>query len=180
MTPEQFKTLRAQSGLSQGGLADKLGVTRATVNRWETGALPVAAYVTPELMLDVTAEANVTPETVTLPERKGRNVTPVPDLSKLTPWVVSDGLTKRDFKAFQLDETKWQVCGHRVVSALIPDPIAYNPPDWAGWRAILTQSGQVYDYETGARLTPFGVTPRPQPPPPGSRQQLDKKYRRAA
>ena len=41
MTAEQFKTLRARLGLTQAELAEKLGVERNTVNRWEMGLLPI-------------------------------------------------------------------------------------------------------------------------------------------
>lgn len=85
MDAAQFKALRERTGLSQGGLADKLGVTRATINRWETGVSPVADYVTPELMGDVTAEANVTPGPVTSVTPGQTDVTPI-DVSKLVPW----------------------------------------------------------------------------------------------
>lgn len=37
MSPAELKTLRAELGLSQQALADQLGVTRNTVNRWEMG-----------------------------------------------------------------------------------------------------------------------------------------------
>ncbi len=180
MDAEQFKALRAQSGLSQGGLADKLGVTRATINRWETGATSVADYVTRELMLDVTSEANVTPQPVTSKAVRSANVTPAIDLSKLTPWTKPLGLVERNFDGpgFHL-RPGWQRCAWRVVSAKIPDPIPYDAPSWAGWRGVLTKSGRVFDYETGREMKPLGVVPRPVGPAPGSRQQLDKKYRRA-
>ncbi len=175
MTADEFKALRARSGLSQGGLADKLGVTRATVNRWETGAVPVAAFVTSELMLDVTAEAKVTPDPVTSVAVRSTNVTLALDLSKLTPWIIPPGIEKRTLPIYP----GWQVCGHRVVHDTIPDPIPYDAPTWAGWRGILTSSGRVYDYETGKPMKPLNFGPRPDGPAPGSRQ-IDKTYKRRA
>lgn len=38
MLPEQIYTLRRRQGLSQEQLAEKLGVSRQTVSKWETGA----------------------------------------------------------------------------------------------------------------------------------------------
>ena len=37
----ELKALRARLGLTQAELADKLGVERNTVNRWEMGLLPI-------------------------------------------------------------------------------------------------------------------------------------------
>lgn len=48
MTPEQFKEIRANLGLSQQAMADRLKVHRVTVARWETGkrAIPnTVAYL---------------------------------------------------------------------------------------------------------------------------------------
>lgn len=41
MTNEELKAKRAELGLSQQALADKLGVSRNTVARWEMGSVPV-------------------------------------------------------------------------------------------------------------------------------------------
>jgi DNA-binding XRE family transcriptional regulator len=41
MTPDQLKAFRARLGLTQAQLAEKLGVERNTVNRWEMGLLPI-------------------------------------------------------------------------------------------------------------------------------------------
>lgn len=45
MTPTQLKQLRATLGLSQQALAEKLGVTRNTVTRWEMGLYPISAPI---------------------------------------------------------------------------------------------------------------------------------------
>jgi transcriptional regulator with XRE-family HTH domain len=37
MTTEELKTLRDRLGLTQGELAEKLGVARNTITRWEMG-----------------------------------------------------------------------------------------------------------------------------------------------
>lgn len=42
MTPSDLKTLRAKLGLSQQALADRLGVARNTVTRWEMGLHPIS------------------------------------------------------------------------------------------------------------------------------------------
>lgn len=38
MTPAEYKTLREKLGLTQAGLAARLGVTRKTINARENGA----------------------------------------------------------------------------------------------------------------------------------------------
>ena len=48
MKPQQCKALRASAGLTQQGLADKLGVARETVARYETGERNIS---TPMAML---------------------------------------------------------------------------------------------------------------------------------
>jgi len=45
MTPDQLKSIRATLGLSQQSLADQLGVSRNTVNRWEMGVHPISPLV---------------------------------------------------------------------------------------------------------------------------------------
>jgi len=37
LTPERIKELRKAMGLSQEGLARELGISAATINRWEKG-----------------------------------------------------------------------------------------------------------------------------------------------
>jgi transcriptional regulator with XRE-family HTH domain len=41
MTPAQLKRRRASLGWSQTRLAEALGVTRNTINRWEMGVHPI-------------------------------------------------------------------------------------------------------------------------------------------
>lgn len=41
MTAEKYKALREKLGLTQAGLAARLGVTRKTVNSRETGAVRI-------------------------------------------------------------------------------------------------------------------------------------------
>jgi DNA-binding XRE family transcriptional regulator len=43
MTPEQYRIARKHLGLTQGRLADILGVTRKTVNSREAGSAPITA-----------------------------------------------------------------------------------------------------------------------------------------
>ena len=43
MTPQEYKTARRELGLTQGQLAEVLGVTRATVNRRESAGGTVTA-----------------------------------------------------------------------------------------------------------------------------------------
>jgi transcriptional regulator with XRE-family HTH domain len=42
MSPADLKTLRASIGWSQQRLADEIGVTRNTINRWEMGLHPIS------------------------------------------------------------------------------------------------------------------------------------------
>tara|TARA_B100000519_G_C14231416_1_gene432563 strand:+ start:1366 stop:1539 length:174 start_codon:yes stop_codon:yes gene_type:complete len=41
MTPDQYKQIRRKLSLTQAGLARILGVTRATINRRETGQVAI-------------------------------------------------------------------------------------------------------------------------------------------
>lgn len=41
MTPAQLHSLRTNLGWSQTRLAEELGVTRSTINKWEMGLHPV-------------------------------------------------------------------------------------------------------------------------------------------
>jgi DNA-binding transcriptional regulator YdaS (Cro superfamily) len=45
MTPAEFRAALKTLGLRQSWLAERLGVSVSTVNRWATGAVPVAPYV---------------------------------------------------------------------------------------------------------------------------------------
>ena len=46
MICDTIKALREKTGLSQSGLAKKLGVTRSAVNAWEMGlSVPTAQYL---------------------------------------------------------------------------------------------------------------------------------------
>jgi DNA-binding transcriptional regulator YiaG len=55
MTPAEVKTCRNELGLTQAQLADRLGITRNTVARWEMGMHPVSAPI--ELLLKTLAAA---------------------------------------------------------------------------------------------------------------------------
>lgn len=46
MIGDTIRSLREQAGYSQSGLAKKLGVTRSSVNAWESGlSAPTAVYI---------------------------------------------------------------------------------------------------------------------------------------
>ena len=46
MVCDTIKSLRETAGLSQSALAKRLGVTRSSVNAWETGlSIPTAQYI---------------------------------------------------------------------------------------------------------------------------------------
>lgn len=44
LTPDDLKALRAARGLSQRALADLIGVSRNTINRWEMGLHPIPKW----------------------------------------------------------------------------------------------------------------------------------------
>lgn len=43
MTPAELRVVREACGLSVAWLADRIGVANKTVNRYETGAIPISA-----------------------------------------------------------------------------------------------------------------------------------------
>jgi transcriptional regulator with XRE-family HTH domain len=45
MTGKELKEWRRKQGLSQEGLAQRLGVIRLTVARWETGARAIPSFL---------------------------------------------------------------------------------------------------------------------------------------
>jgi transcriptional regulator with XRE-family HTH domain len=45
MTPIQLRTARRSLGLSQSGLAERLGVDVMTISRWERGASSIPPYL---------------------------------------------------------------------------------------------------------------------------------------
>ena len=45
MTPEEFRELRKQMGMSQEDVAGALGVRGVTVCRWEKGTAPIAKAI---------------------------------------------------------------------------------------------------------------------------------------
>jgi transcriptional regulator with XRE-family HTH domain len=51
MTAPEFRTALAALGLRQNRLAECLGVTTATVNRWAIGRVPVPQYAVFVLLL---------------------------------------------------------------------------------------------------------------------------------
>ncbi len=42
MTPQELKELRRAAGVSQDGLARKLGMSKSQVQRWEYGMSPIS------------------------------------------------------------------------------------------------------------------------------------------
>jgi len=46
MTPDEFRSIRSTLGLSQLGLAQSLEISRASVQRWESGRWPVPKTIT--------------------------------------------------------------------------------------------------------------------------------------
>ncbi len=46
MTPDELRAYRHQHGLSQLNVADALSTSPVTVSRWESGKLPLLAWLT--------------------------------------------------------------------------------------------------------------------------------------
>ena len=77
---ETLKKLRTEKGLSQQSLADKMFVTRPTVNRWENGSrLPDAVMITRlaevlgvdvNILLSAAAESDECPNVILVDDRK--------------------------------------------------------------------------------------------------------------
>lgn len=44
-TPEQFRAIREKNGLSQSALAEKIGVSAASITKWENGRNPIPGPV---------------------------------------------------------------------------------------------------------------------------------------
>ena len=45
MTPQELKELRRAAGVSQNGLARKLGMSKSQVQRWEYGTSPISQAI---------------------------------------------------------------------------------------------------------------------------------------
>lgn len=45
MTPEEFKRIRTEAGLTQAQIAELLDVTRTAVRHWEAGRRPISGSV---------------------------------------------------------------------------------------------------------------------------------------
>lgn len=56
MTPLAFRLARVALGLSQAAIAEKLGVSRNTVSRWESGTSPIPQHI--ELALTTLSRRN--------------------------------------------------------------------------------------------------------------------------
>lgn len=53
MTPSRLKSLRARLGWPQQRLAEYLGVTRNTINRWEMGLHPIPPMAVKLIMIKI-------------------------------------------------------------------------------------------------------------------------------
>ncbi|HUN01056.1 MAG TPA: helix-turn-helix domain-containing protein [Halothiobacillus sp.] len=60
MTPTDFRTIRAGLGMTQGGLASALGVSRRIVQYWESGERPIPETVA-RLMRLAASDAEILP-----------------------------------------------------------------------------------------------------------------------
>lgn len=61
MTPADLKAAREALGLSQNGLAERLGVSQSTVSRWEAGLMPIERPAMLRLALERLAEPRYGP-----------------------------------------------------------------------------------------------------------------------
>ena len=164
MDAAEFKAARLAADISQGALAKRLGVARATVNRYETGASAIPDEVAATVLAaDLSHSEPATVVALPLPTKRAVFD---PVAAGLKPWGdPPPGLVERDLAKNPLGPG-WQRCAWRVVHASIPSPIPFHAPPWAGTRGIMGGDGRVYDYATGQRMRDYqGGAPSPKPPP---------------
>ena len=103
---ETLKKLRAEKGLSQQGLADKMFVTRPTVNRWESGTrLPDALMIARladvlgadvNILLNAAAESDEHPNVILVDDRKVILTGGLPVLEEVFPGATVTGFIDGD------------------------------------------------------------------------------------
>ena len=180
MDAAEFRTLRIAADRSVTALADELGLARMTATRYESGDRPIPDDVADRLRALGVDPGPITTKpdaaVVTLPVAKASTFDPI--RVGLKPWGERpDGVLARDFDKHPVG-AGWQVVMWRVVHSSIPDPIPYEAPAWAGWRGVVTASGRVFDYETGAEMRDIhGVGPKSPRRAPGS-LAIDKTYKK--
>lgn len=160
MIGRQVREARKAAGLTVAELAGRAGVSPRTLQRIEAsgddapGAV-VAALAAPGASLVVAASQDapgIDPRRLPRPyDGPAFSSEHLP--ASNTQWGALSPWDKRPCDA------GWQrVPGCvRIVAASIPAPVPFVAPAWAGWRGQLTESGRVYDYESGHRMSPMGV-----------------------
>jgi hypothetical protein len=177
MKPEALSAWKDDLDLTDDEAAARLLISRRAFINYRTGERPI-----PDAVADlvrgsrpavpkVSAEAVVAvvgvDAVITPPESPVPVVVPLPVVQRVAPAVFDPvaaklkpmselppyGGQQRYLSPSPLTKG-WQLIpgGYRVVSGRIPDPINYEAPAWAGWRGIVTSTGDVYDYETGMQM----------------------------
>jgi len=174
-----FKAWRLGMGLSQPGAGDRFSVTDRTVKRWESGETPIPDDVA-ELIRSGAEPPPVGKLMGPAPTLGPRKETVLkvgprfdPEAAGLKRWVRPDGLQPRDLTKNPVGDG-WQVLEWRVIHGSIPEPLAYDAPEWAGPLAIVTASGRCFHYATGREIKPWGTTGRGWKPNDGSKANLRK------
>lgn len=178
MTAAELKAWREREGLTLDDASERLDVGRRSYIRYENGERPIPASLVAQLV-----DLVVLPAPEALPSLSPSTTAVVvafdPVKAGLERLPTSNAIYHADaaFDTREPDKGWKRIPGAvRVVRDTIPDPIPYAAPAWAGWRGVITASGRVFDYETGAELKPWQGAPSPTRPKPGDRARPDKKY----
>lgn len=166
MDAAELVTWRKGREMTQAQLADGLGVSKRTLLRWEGGDTPIPGDMEDRLvMIGRPGGEVVETKVVELPVASNPSFDPV--AAGLKPGRVSNGDIPGVSADWDLRQPKpgWRRIpgGARVVSASIPNPINFYPPEWAGWRGVVTKDGRVFDFETGREMRPYGLLPSEKP-----------------
>lgn len=162
MTPIEFKAWRQSQSLTQPQAAERLGISRPTVARWESGASPIPDDIATRLGCPTPVIQSVEPVPAVKATVDTKGYDPIADGLKPGPTTnaIYGASTHWDTRA---PGPGWQRVpgGIRIVNASIPNPINYEPPDWAGWRGVVTADGRVFDQESGRLMGRCSTARRP-------------------
>ncbi len=175
MTGDELKA--ARGGMTQAAFAAALGISKRTLIRAEGAAdvSPGLASKAAEIIGDdappqITAPAKAAPRAKAAPAPAGIDPRRLPQAYDFatapdhTRGLERFPASNETWKASPMTDARpaspgWQrvpgCC--RIVRDNIPAPLPFHAPRWAGWRGVVTQSGAVYDYESGHCVRPMGT-----------------------